>query len=199
METSVVQNILREKLIVIIRGVEQEYLTPLVQALYRGGIRLVEVTYCADGTISNRETADSIQMLCEKFDDLCGGKVIISPDCNPETIYATKQQGMVSIPGAFTPTEAQLAHRSGADFVKLFPVVNMGVAYIRALMAPLSHIRFLAVGGIDDKNMPAYLQAGVCGFGVGTNITNRRMIAEQEFAGISMLATEYVKVLHGNC
>ena len=64
-------------------------------------------------------------------------------------IKKTCELGLVSMPGALTPSEIQAAHRYGADFVKMFPITNMGVEYVKAVKAPLSHIRLLAVGGID--------------------------------------------------
>ena len=102
---------------------------------------------------------------------------------------------MVSMPGALTATEIQAAHRAGADFVKMFPITNMGTDYVKAVKAPLSHIRLLAVGGVDQNNMKDYLKAGVCGFGVGSNIINKKMLAEDDYAGITALAKEYVEVV----
>ena len=102
---------------------------------------------------------------------------------------------MVSMPGALTPTEIQKAHISGADFVKLFPITNMGVDYVKAVKAPLSHIKLLAVGGITENNMKEYIKAGVSGFGVGSNIIDKKMLAEEDYSGITALAEKYVNVL----
>jgi len=102
---------------------------------------------------------------------------------------------MVSIPGALTPTEIQNAHRYGADFVKLFPITSMGSAYIKAVKAPLSHIQFLAVGGIDENNMSEYLRAGVCGFGIGSNIVDKKLVEAGDFAAITELAKKYTSVI----
>ena len=79
--------------------------------------------------------------------------------------------------------------------MKMFPITNMGTDYVKAVKAPLSHIRLLAVGGVDQYNMKDYLKAGVSGFGVGSNITNKKMLAENDYAGITKLAQEYVVVL----
>ena len=124
-----------------------------------------------------------------------GGKFIISPDTNPALIERTVALGMVSIPGALTPTEAQTAHRAGADFVKLFPITSLGAAYVKAIRAPLSHIRFLAVGGVDEHNMADYLRAGICGFGIGSNIVDRKKIESGDFAGVTALAKDFVDAL----
>lgn len=211
MQNKVIETILNEKVIVIVRGVAREDLLPLAQAMYRGGIRLIECTYDAAGKISDEDIAANIGMLAEHFggDMLVGagtvlterqveltkkvgGTFIISPDTNPDIIRATKAQGLVSIPGALTPSEITLAHRSGADFVKLFPVFTMGAEYVKAVKAPLSHVRLLAVGGVNESNLGDYLRAGACGFGIGSNIINKKMIAEKDWDGITKLAEEFL-------
>lgn len=214
MREDVIRAIEKEKLIVIVRGIEHEKLIPLAEAMYEGGVRLLEITYSANGAVSDEDTAENIRMLCEHFGDrmyigagtvikpeqveltkAAGGKFIISPDTYEVVIQKTRELDMVSMPGALTATEIQTAHRAGADFVKMFPITNMGTDYVKAVKAPLSHIRLLAVGGVDQYNMKDYLKAGVSGFGVGSNITNKKMLAENDYAGITKLAQEYVVVL----
>ena len=187
---------------------------PLAEAMYEGGVRLLEVTYSANGAVSDEDTAENIRMLCEHFGDRmyigagtvitprqvkltkeAGGQFIISPDTYKKVIKKTRKLDMVSMPGALTATEIQAAHRAGADFVKMFPITNMGTDYVKAVKAPLSHIRLLAVGVVDQNNMKDYLKAGVCGFGVGSNIINKKMLAEEDYAGITALAKEYVEVV----
>ncbi len=215
MRNAVIQEIGNEKIIVIVRGVESNKLIPLAEAMYDGGIRLLEITYSTDGKISDEETAKNIEMLSKYFEGRmfigagtvitekqveltkkAGGRFIISPDTCENTIRKTRELDMVSMPGALTPSEIQNAHRYGADFVKLFPITNMGPEYVKAVKAPLSHIKLLAVGGIDENNMADYLKAGVCGFGIGTNIVNKTFIQNNEFDKITDLAKEYVKAVH---
>ena len=207
-------DLLREKLIVIVRGVQSDKLIPLAQAVYDGGIRFLEITYSADGKVSDSETASNIKSLVEHFGDkmhigagtvlteeqvlltkAAGGKFIISPDADIDIIKKTKEMDLISIPGAFTASEIKQAYKAGADFVKLFPITQMGPDYVKAIKAPLSHIPLLAVGGVDISNMNEFLEAGVCGFGIGTNITNKKMIEENDFEGITALAKEYVAVI----
>lgn len=214
MKNSVIEAIEKYKIITIVRGVESDKLIPLTEAMYDGGIRLLEVTYSADGSTTDEETAKNIEMLSKHFDGRmfigagtvitekqveltkkAGGKFIISPDTYENVIKKTKELGMISMPGALTPSEIQNAHRYGADFVKLFPVTNMGVSYIKAVKAPLSHIKFLAVGGISENNMIDYLNAGVSGFGVGSNIVSKKLIDSGDYSEITKLAKKYTKVI----
>ncbi len=217
MESNTIRLINENKIIVIVRGVQSDKLIRLAEAMYDGGIRLIEITYSANGSISDEETANNIYSLTNYFgNDMCvgtgtvltpkqveitkraGGKFIISPDTVPEVIKKTKEMRMISIPGALTPSEITLAHRCGADFVKIFPAVNLGTEYIKAVKAPLSHIKLLAVGGVNDKNMADYLKAGVCGFGIGSNIVDKKLIDNNDFFAVTELAKKYVSTVKGD-
>ena len=205
-----IRQIEENKIIVIVRGVEREKLIPLAQAMYDGGIRLVEFTYDTSAKIPDEEIAENIRMVAEYFDGKmvvgagtvltekqveltknAGGKFIISPDTYPEVIKKSNELKLVSIPGALTPTEIAKAKRLGADFVKVFPVNYMGSKYIKDIKAPLSNVKLLAVGGINAENMVEYLEAGACGIGVGSGIVNKTKIAENDWASVTELAKLY--------
>ena len=95
---------------------------------------------------------------------------------------------MVSIPGVFTPTDAANAHRYGADFAKLFPNSELEVSYLKALAVPLSHIKFLAVGGVNADNMQDYFSAGAKGIGVATAIADKKAIFSGDYEEITRRA-----------
>lgn len=200
----------KSKIIVIVRGVAKDKLIPLAEAMYEGGIRVVECTYDATGKLPDEENAANIAMLAKHFGDRmavgagtvltkkqvqltkeAGGRFIISPDVNEEVIKETKALDLVSIPGAITPTEASAASRAGADFVKMFPIDFYGPRYLKTVATPLSHVRFLAVNGISEDNMTEYLEAGACGVGVGSGIVNKKLIEAGDFAAITLLAKKY--------
>lgn len=215
MRNKVIESVEKEKIVVIVRGVEKEKLIPLAEAMYEGGIRLLEITYDAMGKTPDEETAANIEMLAKHFEGRmyigagtvirpnqveltakAGGKFIISPDTNKEIIEKTRELGLVSMPGALTPTEIADAARFGADFVKLFPVNAFGTEYVKAVKAPLSHVKLLAVGGVDEKNIADYAKAGACGFGIGSNIVNKKLIEEGAFDKITELAKEFLSALN---
>ncbi|MBO5746277.1 MAG: bifunctional 4-hydroxy-2-oxoglutarate aldolase/2-dehydro-3-deoxy-phosphogluconate aldolase [Clostridia bacterium] len=211
----VINSVLENKLIAIIRGVNSEKLIPMAEALFRGGIRLLEITYSADGSTPDTVTAENIKALAEHFKGrmfigagtvltaeqvrltrAAGGQFIISPNVKEEVIRETYRLGMVSMPGALTPTEIESAHEFGADFVKLFPISDLGAGYVKAVKAPLSNVKLLAVGGINENNMSDYLAAGVCGFGIGSNITDKKLIEAEDWDGITRLAERFVKAVN---
>ncbi len=116
-------------------------------------------------------------------------------DCYEGVIKKTRELGMVSIPGAFTPTEAANAHRFGADFVKLFPNSEVKISYLKALVAPLSHVKFLAVGGVNHENMRDYLNAGARGVGVATAIADKKAIFSGNYEEITERARLFTSQL----
>ena len=124
-----------------------------------------------------------------------GGLFIISPDTNTDVIKRTRELGLVSMPGALTPSEIMTAHRAGADFVKLFPAADMGPGYLKAVRAPLNHIKLMAVGGINEKNAGDFLAAGAAGVGVGGNLANRAWIEAGEFGKITAAASALVSAV----
>ena len=208
---AVLAAIAEEKLIVIVRGVAADRLIPLAEAMYAGGVRLLEVPYSADGRVSDEETAKEIGMLVSQFAGrmyigagtvlterqveltaAAGGRFIISPNTSAAVIARTRALGLVSLPGAMTPTEIEAAHEAGADLVKLFPAGTLGPDYVKAVRAPLSHIGLLAVGGVDRENAAAYLAAGALGIGVSSGIVDKRLLASGDLAGITRLAAAYV-------
>ena len=97
------------------------------------------------------------------------------------------------MPGALTPSEITAANRAGADFIKLFPVNAVGgIDYFKAISAPLSHIKFLAVGGVNENNISDFIRAGFSGVGIGTGIVNRKMLDTDDYEGIRELAKTFV-------
>lgn len=213
MKDTVVELIKKHKLIAIIRNVDREDLIPLCHALYEGGVRLVEITFSSNGVCDER-TYQDIRLVTEHFAGKlvvgagtvvtkkqvlmtrdAGGKFIISPNTSEAVINETRKCGLVSIPGALTPTEIVNAYSFGADFVKVFPVGESGSEYIRAIKAPLSHIPLLAVGGVDLNNLRVYLETGIIGVGIGSSIVHNGYIRQKDFAAIQRLASEYVEII----
>lgn len=214
MENKVIEEILKKKIIVIVRGVAKDKLIPMTEAIYKGGIRLLEITYDSNGITPDEVTAENIAMLAKHFEGRmfigagtvtkpsqaeltkkAGGTFIISPDTYVDVIKKTKELGMVSIPGALTPSEITTAHRAGADFVKLFPASAFNADYVKAITAPISNVKLLAVGGVGVENMEEYFDAGIYGIGVGSSVVNKKMIENGDYESITELALKYTEKL----
>ena len=208
---SEILNVVREnKIIAILRKVPCEVFADTVKALYDGGIRMMEVTFDPAGVVPMDTTCKQIKYIADNYQDIApgagtvltveqvekaheaGAQYIISPNTNEVVIKKTVELGMVSMPGAFTPSEAVNANLWGADFVKLFPIGKMGTGYVKDISAPLSNIKFLAVGGINDANLKEYLDAGCSGVGVGSALVNNSLITAGKFDELKALAEKYV-------
>ena len=214
MREKIIQKILDKKAIAIVRGVYDEDCVKLAAALADGGIELLEVTFDQRSAEERQRTCDTIRALNAELGDRmafgagtvttvemvemakeAGAQFIISPDTNEAVIKATVAAGMVSVPGALTPTEIAHAHNCGADFVKLFPANAMGPAYLKAICAPLSHVRILAVGGVDDRTVNDYLAAGAVGAGVASCLFRKEWIQAGEWERITEAAKAFCQVL----
>ena len=206
----VIKDIDKYKIITILRGLTKEQVLKTVDAMIKGGIKLVEVTFDQSGKISEETTADSIKAIAETFKGKvrvgagtvmtekqvelaynAGAEFIISPDCYEPVIKKTLSLNMVSIPGVYSPTESANSYRYGADYAKLFPNSELGISYLKAISAPLSHIKFLAVGGVNADNMLEYLNAGAKGIGVATSIVDKKAIALGDYNKITELAKKF--------
>jgi 2-dehydro-3-deoxyphosphogalactonate aldolase len=168
-------------LIAIIRGVTPEEAEAIGEAIYEGGIRIIEVP------LNSPDPVSSIARLAARFGDrmlvgggtvlrwsqvhdiqAAGGRLIVSPNTNAEVIAATATAGMVSCPGYFTASEAFVALDAGATALKLFPAEGASPQYLKAQRAVLpKDLPVLAVGGIQPDNMQPWIEAGAAGFGLG--------------------------------
>jgi 2-dehydro-3-deoxyphosphogluconate aldolase/(4S)-4-hydroxy-2-oxoglutarate aldolase len=95
--------------------------------------------------------------------------------------------------GAFTPTEAQLAYEAGADLVKIFPVE--GPAYVKAIRAPLPHLKIVPTSGVTLQTAPEFLAVGCVALGVGSNLVSAQIMREQNWAELTRMAAEFVAII----
>ena len=212
MRENIINAILENKIISIVRGMDEEKAMKIADALYEGGIRLVEVTFNQKDPSTHKVSAGAIRASKEKYEGKmlvgagtvtsvelvelaasAGAAYIISPDTDPEVIRRTKELGLVSLPGAYTATEAKIAHNAGADFVKLFPCIEGAPAYLKALCAPLNHIKFLAVGGVNADNCAEFMKAGAVGVGVGGCLVNKKWVDAGEYWRITEEAKRFIE------
>ena len=216
MRETIIQKILADKAIAIVRGFYEEECLNLAKALQAGGINLLEVTFDQRDAAERQRTVETLKLLNRELGDKmafgagtvttvemvrmakeAGAKFIISPDTDEAVIRATVEAGMVSIPGALTPTEIKQAYTYGADFVKLFPAGNMGAAYLKAVTAPLSHIRILAVGSVDGNNVRDYLEAGAVGAGVASCLFKKEWIKAGQWDRITEASKTFCDICRG--
>ena len=166
-------------LIAILRGITVPEVPGVCAALLENGIALLEIPLNTPNALecikeagkyaANRQLVGAGTVLTvEDVENVCaaGGKFIISPNTDTAVISRTKELGLISIPGFFTPSEGFTALAAGADYLKLFPAGCMGKSYVKDLKAVMK-TDILAVGGVDAGNLKDFLS--VCpGAGIGS-------------------------------
>ena len=171
------------KLVAILRGLTPAEAQPVGDVLWQAGFRIIEVP------LNSPSPLESIHILRQSLPHAlvgagtvmtvadvhavhgAGGQLIVSPNCNVEVIRAAVGLGLVCLPGVVTPTEAFAALDAGAQGLKLFPADMVPPSAVKAMRAVLpADCLLIPVGGITPANMPAYLQAGASGFGMGSNL-----------------------------
>ena len=168
-------------IVAILRGVTPDEVVAIAGALVEAGIRAIEVP------LNSPDPLESIRRLCDAYGDiaLCGagtvlspqavedvaavgGKLIVTPNTDPEVIARAVALGLTAMPGFATPSEAFAAVKAGARALKLYPASSFGPSHIKAVKDVLpKHILVYAVGGVGAANLEPWLTAGVAGIGVG--------------------------------
>ncbi|MEN6471610.1 MAG: bifunctional 4-hydroxy-2-oxoglutarate aldolase/2-dehydro-3-deoxy-phosphogluconate aldolase [Clostridiaceae bacterium] len=180
-------------ILAICRAIPEDKLFLCADALVEAGVRFMEITFDFAGDPG--ETERAIAVLVRRYEKSlvlgagtvltlaqlsraqnAGARYIVSPNCDTGVIAATKAAGLLSIPGALTPSEIALAHASGADLVKLFPAGLFGPEYFKAVKAPLKHIPLAAVGNVTPENLATLYRAGAAAFGISSGIFEKEAV-----------------------
>ena len=198
--------LLERKISAIIRTDNQKVAEQAMQAAVDGGFRVVEFTLTTPGSLNLitqfRENDDLIvgagtvmspTIVQEAVE--AGAQFLVSPVCNVDVIKEAEKLDVVSIPGTFTATEMETAHRAGADFVKLFPAPANVAEYIRFILAPLPYLKIFPTSGVNLDNMLDVLQAGAAGTGFVRPLFDPEMIRNKNYGGIRQRAEAIVERL----
>jgi 2-dehydro-3-deoxyphosphogluconate aldolase/(4S)-4-hydroxy-2-oxoglutarate aldolase len=200
--------VLNSGIVAVIRAPSGDVLADVAEALLAGGVDCMEITFTvpkahrvletvADrlgdnvllgaGTVLDTETARTAL--------LAGARFIVSPTVTIDTIRLCKRYTALVMPGAFTPTEILTAWEAGADIVKVFPSEVAGPAYLKALRAPLPHVRLMPTGGVNLQTAAEFLKAGACALGIGGSLVSAEAVKNRDLAGIESLARQYVAIV----
>ena len=194
-------------LIAILRGLTPEEALDIGQALYQAGFRSLEVPLNRPGAIeciaalaaglpAEALIGGGTMLTVEHVDAVhaAGGRLMVSPNCDPAVIRRAVELGMLASPGVATPTEAFAALAAGAHALKLFPAESLGQGGLKALKSVVpSGTDLWPVGGITPGNMAAYRAAGASGFGLGSALYAPGRSAQQ----VSDSAAEFVRAFKG--
>ena len=195
------------KVIVVCRGIGEEEIVNVAQAMYDGGIRFMEVPFNQADPSSFASTARKIRAVREAMDGKmhvgagtvitmeqfelakeAGAEIIVSPTMEEDIIIATKEAGLISMPGCATPSEMTKAYKLGADLIKLFPASVAGLKMVKEIRVPLNHLPLVCFGGVSTDNIKEVLATGVIGVGMASSILDKEALANKDYAKITALA-----------
>lgn len=208
------ERLLKEKLVIIARGIPADKLVRCCEALLKAGVCCLESTF--DHLLEDpiKDNVEKLRAVRKAFgDQIClgvgttltvdevkaahdaGAEYVIAPGTKLAVMHETKKLGMVSIPGTITPTEICNAWDEGADIVKLFPADDAGMHYIQNLKGPLPHIPLMATGGVNPVTIPALFSHGVDAVGTGVTVLKKNFILQDDYEAIEMLARQHIEAI----
>lgn len=201
----------QDKFIGIFRHIDRRYALDAAKAIYDGGVRIFEITFDPSNPNTIEETRQIIEIIREQFgDSVCigagtvldmsfaraafevGAEFLVSPCTNEEIVRFAKQNGMASLPGAYTATEIMGAYNLGADIVKIFPIAPEDIGYLKNIISPLSHIPFIPTGGINPDTIDAFMELGATAVAAGASVVTNRLCADGEFEKIKENAARHI-------
>lgn len=204
--SSVIDAIRDTGLISILRGVDSGKICDVVDIMSQNGIQLVEVTldtpdalqsiqklsrtFAGDlligaGTVLDRETAQQAIS--------AGAEFVLSPTLDIPVVACCIENGVLPIPGVFSPSEIALAKAAGAVLVKVFPANLLGTDYVRKMLDLFMDLEILAVGGIDLNNIDAFISAVAMGVGIGTKLAGRDIVGFQDYELLGRRTKQYLQ------
>jgi 2-dehydro-3-deoxyphosphogluconate aldolase/(4S)-4-hydroxy-2-oxoglutarate aldolase len=207
---SLIETIERYKLMVAVRTNTAESAFKAAKACIAGGIKFLEITFSvpdAEDVIRKlkKETTASIgagtilSIQDAKKAIKAGALYIVSPHFDKSIVMLTKEEGLVSIPGAYTPTEIYLAYRAGGDIIKLFPFNEIGgLNFLRVIRGPLPFIRYMLCGGITAGNASLYLAESPACILVGSAIIKEDYVMSENWNAITDESIKFVNALEKN-
>jgi 2-dehydro-3-deoxyphosphogluconate aldolase/(4S)-4-hydroxy-2-oxoglutarate aldolase len=193
-------------IIAVVRTNGPEQVLPICEALLAGGVLAIEITLTVPRAL------EAIRKASQQFGravigvgtvldaESCGAAIaagaefVVSPITKLEILKAAHAANRPVMLGAYTPTEAQAAHEAGADFIKIFPADKLGPAYIRALRAPLPHLRVVPTGGVDLETAADFLKAGCVALGVGSSLLTSEILRTANWPELTRLAKAFVEI-----
>jgi 2-dehydro-3-deoxyphosphogluconate aldolase/(4S)-4-hydroxy-2-oxoglutarate aldolase len=204
-----IQDLKRHQLMVAVRTGSAEDAYHAAMACVEGGIRYIEITFSvpgADEVISRisgdervRVGAGTVLTKNEAKKALnAGASYLVSPAFDEEVVAFARKEGVVSIPGACTPTEIYRAYKAGGDIIKLFPFVEIGgLAFLKAIRGPLPFVPYMLCGGATLENISLYLDADAAAILIGAAIIRRDLVAAKDWGSIAELARSFVEKVEG--
>ena len=196
----------RHRLVAILRAGDASRFADAATVLAAAGIRLIEATLTTPGapaaitamrSVLGDECWIGAGSVREPFDvDVAvdaGATYLITPTVNPTVLERAAALEVPVICGALTPTEIDQAWRLGAAAVKVFPVAAVGgVAYLRAVRAPMPDVPLVPTGGVHLADVEGYLSSGAIAVAAATPLLGDALSSGGSLPDLATRAGEFV-------
>ena len=188
----------KHRVVAILRHMPPEQTSQIFDALYDGGIRLVEITMNSEGAarqiqqqherLGRRMMIGAGTVTTEKRALAAieaGAQFIVTPNIDLNVIKIAQAHKIPILPGVMTPSEMMQAVSAGIKAVKLFPAAQMGTDYVKAVKAPLDDIQIVAVGGVSPEQTDQWLKAGCIAVGIGSSLFDMELVRQGKFEQVT--------------
>ncbi len=176
------------------------------RACLRGGLRFLEITLTVPGAlqvVSTLAQADGAivgvgsVVSREQVRDAAkaGARFSVSPHLDADLVAEARGLGLLASAGGVTPTEMMAAHRSGAEVIKIFPGSAFGPSYLKAVREPLPFLRLMPTGGVDEKNLTTWLDAGACAVGLGGSLLPKHAMKAGDWGQVEARARQIARLV----
>ena len=195
-------------IIAIIRGIHPDDVCAITEVLVENGITWLEVSLSEEengircieeisahfgnkvhlgaGTVMDRSQVDRVMK--------AGAEYVITPGWDRDLVRYTQMKNVEIFPGVFSPGEIMQAIQEGVEVVKLFPVNDLGVSYVKNLRGPYPELKIMGVGGVDLQNIRDYAKAGCSFFAIGSDLVPRGA-STKDLSKIKEKAKQYVELM----
>ncbi|GGB31946.1 bifunctional 4-hydroxy-2-oxoglutarate aldolase/2-dehydro-3-deoxy-phosphogluconate aldolase [Virgibacillus dakarensis] len=206
MANSTLNKLVSSGIVAVVRKIDPDKVTPLVDSLVAGGVTGIEIT------MNSKNSLEKISELKSKYGEqtvvgagtvlnqkqakeaiVAGADFIFAPTLDRDTIEYTKREGKIMIPGAFTPTEIYQGYIWGADIIKVFPASVLGPKFIKDIKGPLGEIQVMPTGGISLNNIKSFFETGSIAVGVGGSLVQSELINQNKWEELEVLAKSFVE------
>ena len=207
-KSDIIHRILNPGIVAIIRADSSEQLLGAAEALYEGGVTGMEVTMTTPNAlqvindVSKRFGKKVLIGVGSVLDTetcraaiLAGSEFVVTPVTKPDVITMCNRYGKPIASGAYTPTEALLAHESGADFVKIFPADGLGPQYIKNILAPMPMLQIIPTGGVTVQTAENFIKAGCVALAAGSSLVSKDVLKNQDWKKLTETAAAFVEAV----
>jgi len=196
------------KIIAIMRAKQSIQMLEAAEAIFAGGVRVIEVTMTTPGALNliteaEKRFGDDVLFGAGSVLDaetarlaiLAGAGFVVAPTLSLPVITMCRRYSIPVMPGCYTPTECLTAWEAGADMIKLFPADVGGPDFVKAILAPMPQLEIVPVGGVTVENVAEFIRKGATAVGIGSSLINQTLVEQGNFAELTRRAREFMEAI----